>query len=156
MKVNIGIIDKNRQSVATALTQLLADEHVLYNKTRNYHWNVTGPSFMELHKLYESQYDELAEMIDSVAERIRSIGHYAEGRLKELLKISVLDEPVTPVDQAKQIDNLLTDHEIIIQRLRKEIDQFTDKFKDAGSADFITGLMQQHEKMAWMLRAYLS
>lgn len=156
MKVNIGITDKNRQSVATALTQLLADEHVLYNKTRNYHWNVTGPSFMELHKLYESQYDELAEMIDDVAERIRSIGHYAEGRLKELLKISALDEPATPVDQAKQIGNLLADHEIIIQRLRKEIDLFTDKFKDAGSADFITGLMEKHEKMAWMLRVYLS
>ena len=113
MKVNIGISDKNRQAVAAALNQLLADEHVLYNKTRNYHWSVEGPSFMEFHKLYESQYDRLAEIIDEVAERIRTIGHFAEGRLKELLKLANLDEPEVPVDQASQIDNLTADHETI-------------------------------------------
>src|ERR1700741_1117159 len=113
MKVNIGITEKNRQAVAAALNQLLADEHILYNKTRNYHWSVEGPSFMEFHKLYEEQYSQLAEMIDEIAERIRTIGHFAEGRLKELLKLASLDEPPAPSNQKEQIQNLDSDHEII-------------------------------------------
>ncbi|RYY57180.1 MAG: DNA starvation/stationary phase protection protein, partial [Chitinophagaceae bacterium] len=102
MKVNIGISEKNRQAVALELNKLLADEHVLYNKTRNYHWSVEGPSFMEFHKLYEGQYTELAETIDQIAERIRTIGHFAEGRLKEILQLASLDEPEAPTDQKSQ------------------------------------------------------
>ena len=155
MQVNIGISEKNRQAVAVALNQLLADEHVLYNKTRNYHWSVEGPSFMEFHKLYESQYKILAETIDEIAERIRTIGHFAEGRLKELLKLTSLEEPEAPTDQAKQIENLEADHETIITKLRKFIKDFDEKYKDIGSSDFVTGLLKEHEKMAWMLRSYL-
>ena len=155
MKVNIGISEKNRQAVAAELNKLLADEHVLYNKTRNYHWSIEGPSFMEFHKLYEGQYDELAEVIDQIAERIRTIGHFAEGRLKEIVKLASLDEPEAPVDQASQIANLESDHEILINRLRKLIKDFDEKYKDIGSSDFVTGLLKQHEKMAWMLRSYL-
>ena len=155
MKVNIGISEKNRQAVAVSLNQLLADEHVLYNKTRNYHWSVEGPSFMEFHKLYEAQYTVLAESIDQIAERIRTIGHFAEGRLKELLKLTSLEEPEAPTDQAQQIENLEADHETIITKLRKLITDFDEKYKDIGSSDFVTGLLKQHEKMAWMLRSYL-
>ncbi len=154
-KVNIGITEKNRQAVAAELTKLLADEHVLYNKTRSYHWNVEGPSFMELHKLYEEQYTQLAEIIDEVAERIRTIGHFAEGRLKELLKLASLEETAIPVKFEKQIPNLEADHEVIIIRLRKLIKDFDEKYKDTGSSDFVTGLLKEHEKMAWMLRSYL-
>jgi len=155
MKVNIGITEKNRQAVAAALNELLADEHILYNKTRNYHWSIEGPSFMEFHKLYESQYTELAEIIDEIAERIRTIGHFAEGRLKEIIKLSNLDEPAAPTEQASQIANLIGDHEILINKLRKLIKDFDEKYKDIGSSDFVTGLLKQHEKMAWMLRSYL-
>lgn len=155
MKVNIGITDKNRQAVAAALNQLLADEHILYNKTRTYHWSVEGPSFMEFHKLYEAQYTQLAEMIDDIAERIRTIGHFAEGRLKEILKLASLDEPAPPTEQTAQITNLESDHEILINKLRKLIGDFDEKYKDIGSSDFVTGLLKEHEKMAWMLRSYL-
>jgi starvation-inducible DNA-binding protein len=155
MKVNIGISEKNRQAVAIALNQLLADEHILYNKTRNYHWSVEGPSFMEFHKLYEAQYTVLAESIDQIAERIRTIGHFAEGRLKEILKLTSLEEPEAPTDQAQQIEYLEADHETIITKLRKLITDFDEKYKDIGSSDFVTGLLKQHEKMAWMLRSYL-
>ena len=153
--VNIGITEKNRQAVAAALNQLLADEHVLYNKTRSYHWNVEGPSFMELHKLYEEQYNELAEVIDEIAERIRTIGHFAEGRLKELLKLASLEEPAVPTGFKEQIISLDSDHEIIINKLRKLIKEFDEKYKDIGSSDFVTGLLKQHEKLGWMLRSYL-
>ena len=155
MKVNIGISEKNRQAVAIALNQLLADEHILYNKTRNYHWSIEGPSFMEFHKLYEAQYEMLAESIDQMAERIRTIGHFAEGRLKEIIKLATLDEPEAPTDQEKQIENLETDHETMIMKLRKLIKDFDEKYKDIGSSDFATGLLKEHEKMAWMLRSYL-
>lgn len=154
-KVNIGITEKNRQAVADALSRLLADEHVLYNKTRSYHWNVEGPSFMELHKLYEEQYNLLAEMIDEIAERIRTIGHYAEGRLSELLKLTTLKEPTVPIKFDKQIAHLDSDHETIIIKLRKLITDFDEKYKDIGSSDFATGLLKSHEKMVWMLRSYL-
>ncbi|MBN8784344.1 MAG: DNA starvation/stationary phase protection protein [Sphingobacteriales bacterium SCN 48-20] len=155
MKVNIGITEKNRQAVAAELNKLLADEHILYNKTRNYHWSIEGPSFMEFHKLYEQQYTLLAEVIDEIAERIRTIGHFAEGRLKELIKLASLDEPEAPTKQSEQIANLESDHETIIIRLRKLIKEFDEDYKDVGSADFITGLLKTHEKMAWMLRSYL-
>ena len=155
MQVNIGISQKNRAAVAASLNQLLADEHILYNKTRTYHWSVEGPSFMEFHKLYEAQYKILAESIDQIAERIRTIGHFAEGRLKEIIKLATLDEPEAPTDQAKQIENLETDHETMIIKLRKLISDFDEKYKDIGSSDFVTGLLKEHEKMAWMLRSYL-
>lgn len=155
MKVNIGISDKNRQAVALALNKILADEHVLYQKTRNYHWSVEGPSFMEFHKLYEGQYKQLAEMIDELAERIRTIGHFAEGRMKEILKLTDLDEPAVPTDQKKQVLNLEGDHEVLIMKLRRLITEFDEKYKDIGSSDFVTGLLKEHEKMAWMLRSYL-
>lgn len=155
MKVNIGISEKNRQAVAIALNQVLADEHILYNKTRNYHWSIEGPSFMEFHKLYEAQYKMLAEAIDEVAERIRTIGHFAEGRLKEIVKLATLDEPAVPTGQEEQIQNLEADHETMIIKLRKLIKDFDEKYKDIGSSDFATGLLKDHEKMAWMLRSYL-
>ncbi len=82
MKANIGLTTKNTGTIAELLNTLLADEHILYTKTRNYHWNYEGDNFMEMHKFYEGQYEELAEMIDEIAERIRIIGHHAEGRLK--------------------------------------------------------------------------
>ena len=153
--INIGLEEKNRQAVVKALTKVLADEHVLYNKIRSYHWNVEGTSFMEFHKLFEGQYLQTAEDIDSIAERIRSLGHYAEGRLKELLKVSELEEPSIPSDPFDQVANLVVDHETIIRNLRELVGKFADEYGDDGSSDFVTGLMQAHEKTAWMLRSYL-
>ncbi len=155
MKANIGITDKNLQSVANVLNTLLADETVLYMKTRNYHWNIEGDNFIELHKLYESQYKELEEIIDEIAERIRYLGHYAEGRLKDFLKTTRLAEEDYTTDQKVQLRNLLSDHESIIINIRKEIDVINDDYKDAGTADFVTGIMEQHEKLAWFIRSYL-
>lgn len=155
MKANIGIPDNHLQAVAEKLQVLLADEQVLYTKTRNYHWNVEGDNFSEMHLFYEKQYDELAEIIDEVAERIRMIGHYSTGRLVDFLKLTQLTEPEYTNDQPKQIKNLVEDHETIIRSLRTLITEFADKHKDLGTSDFVTGLLRQHEKMAWMLRSYL-
>ena len=155
MKANIGIPENNLQSIALELNKVLADEFILYAKTRNYHWNVEGSNFMEMHKFYESQYEQLDEIIDNVAERIRQLGHYAEARLKDYLELSHLEEQEYTNEQNAQLKNLLEDHESIIINLRKLINLFTDKYKDAGTTDFVTGLMEQHEKMAWFIRSYM-
>jgi len=123
-------------------------------KIGNYHWNIEGDNFIELHKLYESQYTELEEVIDLVAERIRYLGHFAEGRLKDFIKITHLQEQDYTSDQTVQLKNLLEDHESIIISIRKNIDKVGEEYKDAGTADFITGVMKQHEKIAWFIRAY--
>ncbi|WP_447642371.1 MULTISPECIES: Dps family protein [Chitinophagaceae] len=153
--INIGISEKNAQEVADRLQVILADEQVLYAKTRNYHWNVEGPSFLEYHKLFETLYSELAESIDEVAERIRKIGHFALGRLEDFLKLARLLEGEYTNDSKKQLQNLLDDHETVIRELRKDIEDIEDKYKDAGTADFLTGLMKDHERWAWFLRSYL-
>ena len=153
---NIGISDKKVASSAMMLNILLADEMVLYTKTRNYHWNVEGMQFIELHKLFEEQYDQLAESIDEIAERIRQLGHYAVGSMKGFLAITNLEESDDNVETAAEmLRNLVNDHEAIIRYIRENIDKTAEDFNDIGTSDFITGLMEQHEKMAWMLRAHL-
>lgn len=157
MKTQIGITDKNALAVADILNTLLADEYVIYTKTRNFHWNITGMQFIALHKLLEAHYEELEVFIDDVAERIRSIGHFALGSLSDFLKVTNLTEAKGNKNEATDMLNaLVQDHETIIRVLRKKTDEVSDKYKDAGSADFITGIMEKHEKMAWMLRAHLS
>lgn len=155
MKANIGLTEKNAQQIALILNKILADEMIIYSKTRNYHWNYEGDNFMEMHKFYEGQYEELAELVDEVAERIRQLGHFAEGRLKEYLKLTDLEEGAPTPDQQKQVKNLLDDHETMVRYLREQIEIVDSKLKDAGTTDFLTGVMQKHEKWAWMLRAYL-
>jgi starvation-inducible DNA-binding protein len=154
MKANIGISEKNSKAVALILNQIISDEQVLFAKTRNYHWNIESPSFMELHKFYERQYTELAETIDEIAERVRKIGHYAEGRLKDYLKLANLEEGEYTNDQATQLKNLLSDHETLIRGIRSHISTVEDDYKDVGTSDFLTGLLKQHEEWAWMIRAY--
>ncbi|MGP8214436.1 MAG: Dps family protein [Bacteroidia bacterium] len=156
MKPNIEISDKNRQNVADILNTLLSDEYLLYTQTRNAHWNIAGSNFSELHKFFESQYEMIDEIIDDVAERVRSIGHYSLGSLKDFLRLSRISENKELSEEKEALRTLLAGHETIIQALRKEIPHVTDKYLDLGTADFITGIMEHHEKMAWMLRAYLS
>jgi len=153
-ETNIGIIESNKQSVANELNKLLSDEFVLYTKTRKFHWNVEGAQFHDLHLFFEKQYNQLALIIDEVAERVRKLGHYALGSMKHYLKEASLLENEDQENTAESmLQELLDDHETIIRRLRADIDKFQEKYKDAGSADFITGLVEQHETMAWMLRA---
>lgn len=156
MKTNIGISDENCQAVADELSKILADEYVLYTKTRNAHWNVEGPDFFDKHKFFESQYEQLDEFIDNVAERIRMLGHYSPATLTAFLSLTQLTEMSREKnDSLGFIKELLADHETIIIKLRENINRFADDFRDLGTSDFITGLMENHEKMAWFLRSHL-
>ncbi|MFL9483706.1 Dps family protein [Chitinophagaceae bacterium LWZ2-11] len=155
MKANIGISEEHSKAVALRLNTILADEYVLYTKIRNCHWNIEGSNFMELHKFYEEMYGAIDEVIDEIAERVRMLGHYAEGRLKDFLQLTALLEEDYSNDQKKQLKGLLDDHETIIRNLRNDIDTFGNVYKDSGNADFLTNLMKLHEKWAWFVRSYL-
>jgi len=156
MQPHIGISEKNLKGVTSLLSVVLADAVVLYTKTRKFHWNVKGESFMELHLLFEKQYTELEEAIDEIAERINKLGERTIGTMKEFLELTHLKEtPGKYPERKDMIKELLGDHESIIVQLRKNVDQCQEEFKDAGTADFLTGLMENHETNAWKLRRYL-
>jgi starvation-inducible DNA-binding protein len=157
MRPNIDIADNDRQAVVEILNRLLSDEYVLLTKTRNYHWNVAGPQFNDLHKFFESQYDELNDLVDEIAERARQLGGRAFGTLAEFAKAARLTEQPGTTPAAKDmLGSLLADHETVIRRLRGDIGPVAEQHKDVGTSDFLTGLLEKHEKMAWMLRAFLT
>jgi starvation-inducible DNA-binding protein len=156
MSPNIGLLEEQREGVVAILSTLLADEYLLYTKTRNYHWNVVGPQFNDLHKFFEAQYNELNEIVDDVAERGRVLGGHALGTMTEFLKYTRLEEQAGYYPDARDmIADLLADHEALIRYLRGDLETCAERYHDAGTNDFLTGLMEQHEKMAWMLRAFL-
>ena len=156
MKPNIGLSAKNLAAVNTMLTAVLSDAVVLYTKTRKFHWNVSGNSFMELHKLFEDHYKKLEEAIDEIAERINKLGAKTPGTMQEFLQYASLKEtPGKYPTQKEMIMELLRDNEAVITQLRKNIDDCDEKYSDKGTADFLTGLMQEHETLAWTLRRYL-
>jgi starvation-inducible DNA-binding protein len=156
MDINIGLSAQQRQAICSMLNALLADAYLVKTKTLNYHWNVRGIHFYQLHKFFEEQYGELAESIDKIAERVRALDGVAAGTMQEFLNLSRLKEDPTHVTDAKSmIRNLLEDHETQIRQLRADVSKINDNIGDDGTADFLTSLMEKHEKMAWMLRSML-
>lgn len=152
--VNTGISTENSTKVAEELNKVLADEFVLYVKTLKFHWNIEGRDFHAYHLFLEEQYNELQKIIDAVAERVRKVGQFAVGSMKQFLADTSLKEHSdTAVVTESMVKELVDDHESLIRKTRELIDAFEDEYDDAGSADFITGIMKEHEKMAWMLRA---
>ncbi len=157
MKPDIGIAEKNLQKSIKILTVLLADEMTLYIKTRKFHWNVSGSSFMELHQLFQVQYKELEESVDLIAERINKLGGKTIGTMKEFADHTRLVElPNKYPNKSEMLKELLTDYEQVITEMRKDIEDATVKSKDIGTVDFLTGLLEQHETTAWILRRYLN
>jgi len=155
MKTDIGIADDRRQAIVAILNALLADEYVLYTKTRNYHWNVTGPHFNDLHKMLEGQYEALAEIVDELAERARSLGGRAWGTLAEFSQNTRLKErPGEAPPWREMLADLLGDHETLARQLRKDADRAAEA-GDSGTNDMLVGMLEKHEKTAWMLRATL-
>ncbi|MBD1804911.1 DNA starvation/stationary phase protection protein [Microcoleus sp. FACHB-SPT15] len=154
--INIGLSEEQRQGVTDLLNHDLADMYLLLIKTKKYHWDVVGPQFRSLHQLWEEHYTTLTETIDSAAERIRSLGGYPVGTAEGFLKYaSIKEDPGTLPNANGMVENLVSDHEQIIRNLRDHIDQCSDKYHDEGTADFLTGLMEGHEEMAWMLRSFI-
>lgn len=153
---DIGLSTPNTQGVATILSRLLADEHVLYIRLRNYHWNLVGMSFGPLHALFQQQYEALADDIDEVAERMRMLGPTVPGTMTEFLQLATLAErPGELPDERGMVAQLVADHEAIIRHLRRDLRACDEQYDDMGTSDFLTALMERHEKMAWLLRAHI-
>jgi starvation-inducible DNA-binding protein len=154
--INIGLTDKQLQGVIDLLNQDLADSYLLLVKTKKFHWDVVGPQFMTLHRLWQEHYEALTINVDVIAERVRTLGGYPVGTMEGFLKICSLKEHAGKVPTATgMVSQLLEDHEQIVRNLRKHIEQCSNEFKDDGTADFLTGLMEQHEQIAWMLRSFI-
>jgi starvation-inducible DNA-binding protein len=155
--IRIGLTDEQRNGVNDILRRVLSDEYILYTRLRNYHWNVGGPMFHMLHEQFEAQYTRLETMVDDVAERSRALGQPAIGTLTEFLNCGTLTEqPAWYPNGPTMVITLVDDHEAIIRNLRRDIDTCEQTYGDMGTSDFLTGLMEQHEEMAWMLRAFIS
>ena len=155
LDIDTGISRENLKKIANILNDDLADEYVLLTKTRNYHWNVEDPRFNDLHKFFEEQYELISASVDELAERVRAVGGKSRATLKEFINSSEIKEDVGSFPDADtMLGNLLTDHETIIKTLRKNIKECQD-LEDEGTANFLTDKMEEHEKMAWMLRSFI-
>ncbi|MEX0609460.1 MAG: Dps family protein [Balneolaceae bacterium] len=154
MEVNIGISEEDRKVIAEGLSKLLADSYLLYLKTHNYHWNVTGELFHQLHEQFEEQYTELAEAIDDIAERIRAIGFRAPGTFREFNKITSIEEDSDHPKAKEMIRRLAESNEQVIRTARKALNP-ANKAEDEATVDLLTERLTIHSKTAWMLRSHL-
>ncbi|HEX6980469.1 MAG TPA: DNA starvation/stationary phase protection protein [Alphaproteobacteria bacterium] len=143
------------RAVSEALARALANTYTLYLKTHNYHWNVTGPQFASLHTLFETQYTELAAAVDTIAERIRALGHVAPGSYSAFARLGEINEaPDQPPSAMDMVRDLAADNETLV-RIAEDVNRIADEHGDVASGDLMIERMQVHAKAAWMLRAHL-
>ncbi|MGB3611947.1 MAG: Dps family protein [Cellvibrio sp.] len=154
MKIDIGIKQSDREAIAAGLSKLLADTYTLYLKTHNFHWNVTGPMFQTLHLMFETQYTELAQAVDVIAERIRSIGFPAPGTYKQYAELSSIKED-EGIPAANDMIRLLVEGQEAVVRTARSLYPVVEGADDEATADLLTQRIQLHEKTAWMLRSLL-
>lgn len=153
--INIGIDEKERKQVCKSLSKLLADSYLLYLKTQNYHWNVTGKMFQPLHTLFEEQYKELAEAIDVIAERIRTLGEFAPGSFASFSRFTSIREESSIPTAEEMIHNLVVGNEAVINTARETIG-LCEEAEDDVTIDLMVERMHAHEKNAWMLRSFIA
>ncbi len=150
--IDIGISQEDRTAIAQQLKKLLADSYSLYLQTHNFHWNVTGPMFNQLHLMFEGHYTELATAVDDIAERIRSLDVAAPGTYSEFARLSSIDEVAGVPSSADMIATLTKGHEQVVKTCRAAL-RVAQEADDESSAALISDRMRIHEKTAWMLRA---
>lgn len=153
-KIDIGISEKNREEIAKGLSHFLADTYTLYLKTHNYHWNVTGPLFQTLHTMFETQYVDLANAVDEIAERIRALGVKAPASYHEFMKLTLIKENTTDINAMQMVSDLVTSHEQVI-RTARTLFGMVNEAHDEPTADILIERLRVHEKTAWMLRSIL-
>ncbi|WP_223671018.1 Dps family protein [Kangiella shandongensis] len=152
--INIGINEKSREEIGQGLSRLLADTYTLYLQTHNFHWNVTGPFFQQLHVLFEEHYTELATAVDEIAERIRALGILAPGTYQEFAKLSSIEEVTGNISAEEMIGRLVDSHETVV-RTAREVLTIAQDADDESSASLVGDRLVVHEKTAWMLRSHL-
>ena len=151
-KIDIGIKETDRTKIAEGLKHLLADSYTLYLQTHNFHWNVTGPRFRELHLMFEEHYTELAVAVDDIAERIRTLDVAAPGTYKEFANLSSIKEVDGVPKDTEMVDLLTKGHESVVKTCR-DVLKVAQAGEDESTAALVSDRMRLHEKTAWMLRA---
>jgi len=149
--IDIGIAEGDRLKIAAGLKKLLADTYTLYLQTHNFHWNVTGPQFRELHLMFEEQYNELALAVDDIAERIRSLDVFAPGTYQEFAQLSSVKEVSGIPKGSEMVDILTAGHEQVVKSCR-EVLKLSQAAEDESTTSLASDRMRVHEKTAWMLR----
>ena len=152
--INIGIAKNDREQIAKGLSRLLSDSYTLYLQTHNFHWNVTGPRFRDLHMMFEEHYTELAVAVDEIAERIRTLGMRAPGTYKEFSELSAIREVEGVPDASDMVEILTKGHEQVVNTSR-DVLLVAQEASDESSVALISDRMRLHEKTAWMLRSML-
>lgn len=155
MPIKIGISTQDREDIAAGLSRLLADTYTLYLTTHNFHWNVTGPMFNTLHTMFMGQYTELWNAVDPVAERIRSLGHFAPGSYAQFGKLTSLPDVPAQPPKALEMIRILVEGNEAVARTARELFPLADKASDEPTADLLTQRLTVHEQNAWMLRSLL-
>lgn len=151
-KIDIGINEQDRVKIAEGLKRLLADSYTLYLQTHNFHWNVVGPQFRELHMMFEEHYTELATAVDDIAERIRTLDVPAPGTYKQFASLSSIEE-VEGIPSGKEMVDLLTHGHEQVVKTGREVLKMAQDADDESTAALVSDRMRVHEKTAWMLRA---
>lgn len=152
--IDIGIPDKDRAKIVEGLSRVLADTYTLYLQTHNFHWNVEGPMFNTLHQMFMTQYTELWNALDAIAERIRSLGYPAPGTYKEFTKLTSIREAEGVPEAMEMVRVLVAGNEAVTRTLRAAFPA-AEKGEDESTVDLLTQRLQVHEKTAWMLRSLL-
>lgn len=153
-RIDIGISEKERKTIADGLSRVLADTYTLYLKTHNFHWNVTGPMFQTLHLMFMDLYNEQWMAVDLVAERIRALGFPAPGTYREFASLTSIKES-SGVPNAKEMIRQIAEGQESVARTARAVFPVAEKANDQPTCDLLTQRMQIHEKNAWMLRSLL-
>ncbi|MDN3593652.1 Dps family protein [Zunongwangia endophytica] len=147
-------LDKEKTAVTVdELNILLADYHIYYQKLRNFHWNVIGKNFFDLHEKFEEMYDEAKLKIDEIAERILTLRFQPTSNLSDYLKMANLEESISELTDYDMIEQLIDDHGILLKQMRKVV-KCADTAGDEGTIDLIGAYIRELEKTSWMLDAW--
>ncbi|MFV8281370.1 Dps family protein [Christiangramia marina] len=149
----LGLDKEKTAKTVTELNILLADYHLYYQKLRNFHWNVIGKNFFDLHEKFEELYDEAKLKVDEIAERILTLRYQPTSNMSEYLKDSNLKESPSDISDSKMIEILLEDHGLLLKQMRKVV-EIADKSGDEGTIDLIGAYIRELEKTSWMLDAW--
>ncbi len=154
MEIDIGIEKNARKEIVAGLERVLADTYTLYLQTHNFHWNVTGPQFNDLHAMFMTQYVELWSAVDLVAERIRALGSFAPGSYRDFARLTTIGDVHGVPPAMDMVRRLVEGHETVIRTAREALAP-ADRANDQATIDLLTQRLQIHEKTAWMLRSLL-
>ena len=150
--MNIGLRKESYEEIVSILNKILATTYAIYLKTQNYHWNITGREFFSHHILLEKQYEEMAEAVDEIAERTRSLGKCSPGSFSVFGRLSEVEEENENPPAIEMLKRLTKDHEKLIIYMRENSVKI-EGFNDGATADLINKRLAAHSKMAWMLRS---